>query len=157
MNGYGFLCDEMLTGLARWLRAAGHDTLAAPAGAPDSHLVALAGAQGRVLLTRDRAILSHRAADGIALMLEAASLDGWALELRHRLALDWMLEPFSRCLVCNTRLIPAGPDRAALVPPDARHLGPIQVCGTCDRLYWRGGHVRRMEARLCRWAGPASG
>ena len=26
--------------------------------------------------------------------------------------------------------------------------GPLQLCPACDRLYWPGGHVRRMLARL---------
>ncbi|HSV29659.1 MAG TPA: Mut7-C RNAse domain-containing protein [Candidatus Omnitrophota bacterium] len=150
-----FLCDEMLTGLGRWLRAAGHDTLLAPKGAADGRLVALAGIEGRLLLTRDRAILDHKAAAGIALVLEADGLDGWAVELRRRMGLDWTMAPFTRCLVCNTCLTPARAEHVAAVPEDSRGLGPVQWCVQCRKPYWRGGHVRRMEARLARWVGGA--
>lgn len=151
MSTEGFLCDEMLTGLARWLRAAGYDTLAAPIGAADAHIVALAGAQRRLLLTRDRAILERRAATGIVLVLETGGLEGWAAELAARAGVDWRKAPFTRCLVCNTPLAPALAHQAIQVPEHSRHLGPVQWCATCRKPYWHGGHVRRMEARLARW------
>jgi len=36
------LCDEMLAGLSRWLRAAGHDSLLVNAGANDATVLAAA-------------------------------------------------------------------------------------------------------------------
>ena len=36
------LCDEMLAGLSRWLRAAGHDSLLVNAGANDAAVLATA-------------------------------------------------------------------------------------------------------------------
>lgn len=146
-----FLCDEMLLALARWLRAAGYDAACAVPGLPDALLVARAGAEGRMLLTRDRGILQHKAAAGLALLLEGEDMDAWALELKRRLALDWRLAPFSRCLKCNRPLSPATAEAWAGVPADARILGPLQWCAQCRRPYWRGGHVRRMEARLALW------
>ncbi len=56
-----FLCDEMLWGLGRWLRAAGYATAAR--GLADGELLRRAGAEGRVLLTLDRA-LEARAGPG---------------------------------------------------------------------------------------------
>ena len=51
-----FLADAMLGGLVRWLRALGFDTAYDPA-IHDPELVALADAQARMLLTRDRHLL----------------------------------------------------------------------------------------------------
>lgn len=150
-NGPRFLTDEMLSGLARWLRAAGHDTARAPAGAADGALVALAAAENRLLLTRDRAILERKAAAGLVLVLDGEGVEAWAAELSTRLALDWWAAPFTRCLVCNTALV-AAPDAAGL-PPGANP--PLRWCPACRKPYWRGGHVRRMEARLRRWADGA--
>jgi uncharacterized protein len=142
-----FLTDEMLTGLARWLRAAGHDTRAAPAGAADGALVALAASEGRLLLTRDRAILDRKAAVGLVLVLEGAGLNAWAMELACRIDLDWMAAPFTRCLLCNAPL--EDPPRDYAAPRDA--VGPVRWCPCCGKAYWRGGHVRRMERRLSEW------
>lgn len=146
--------DEMLRGLGRWLRAAGHDTSIAEPGEGDSCLLARSRAEGRVLLTRDRALAGRAGSDGV--WLRASGLDEAARELRDRLGLDWCLAPFTRCLVDNAELDEAGPDASGVVPPRARLLGgPLRRCPACGRLYWPGSHVRRMRARLDAWAMPA--
>lgn len=148
-----FLCDEMLAGLAQWLRAAGYDTLRAERGEADRVLLARALAEDRLLLTRDRAILQHRTAGSQVVVLSGGALEAWAHEMRAEWGLDWLHAPFTRCLVCNTPLVPAPPHAGALVPEQSRRLGPLRWCPTCAKPYWPGGHVRRMLARLRRWAG----
>ena len=49
-----FLCDEMLHGLGRWLRAAGYDTVIADGGLSDRAVAARCTDEHRVLLTKDR-------------------------------------------------------------------------------------------------------
>jgi uncharacterized protein with PIN domain len=145
------LCDEMLKGIGRWLRAAGYDTAIARDGIADDDLLAQARAENRVLLTCDR-VLTARAAPGAVVLLASESLDEAARALREHLAIDWLYAPFSRCLVDNAPLQPA--ERAALarLPERARTgAGPITVCPDCGRIYWPGSHVRRMRARLERW------
>ena len=57
-----FLCDAILGGLAKWLRAAGHDAYFAREGTDisDAHLVRVAIVEGRVLLTSDRGFLERK-------------------------------------------------------------------------------------------------
>ena len=50
------LCDEMLRGLGRWLRAAGYDTVIAEGGLPDRALAKRCAKENRVLLTKDRSL-----------------------------------------------------------------------------------------------------
>ena len=66
-----FLCDEMLRGLARWLRAAGYDTAVAEVGERDGALLARAVAEGRLLVTRDREMNERRGSDGTVVLLVA--------------------------------------------------------------------------------------
>jgi uncharacterized protein len=41
------------------------------------------------------------------------------------------------------------------VPAASRAAGgPLQLCPECRRLYWPGGHVRRMLVRLAEWSQP---
>lgn len=149
-----FLCDEMLAGLARWLRAAGYDADMAPPGAPDRALVECAQAQGRTLLTRDRALLQIKGTADFTHLLQTQNLDGWARELRDDLKLDWMARPFSRCLVCNVELIEADAQALARMPEDSHAgPGPFLECPTCHRGYWPGSHVKRMMRRLQCFAG----
>lgn len=135
-------CDEMLMRLARWLRAAGHDTELAAQGAEDRAVLARAVADGRCLLTRDRGFLERRAAQGRVVLLPSQVLDAQARFLRERLRVDWLYAPFSRCLLCNSPL-----ERAPPLP------GGVETrrCPRCDKLYWSGSHVQRMHARLRGW------
>jgi len=152
-----FLCDRMLHELARWLRAAGHDTVIAPAEMGDGAVLESAVAEGRLLLTCDRA-LARAAGPGEALLLPDTTLDAVATLLRERASVDWLLAPFTRCLLDNTPLVPAEAGAWQRVPERSRGSpGPLERCPDCLRLYWQGGHVRRMEARLRRWSGVDAG
>jgi uncharacterized protein with PIN domain len=146
-----FLTDEMLTGLARWLRAAGYDTAHAPPGTADGTLVDMAAAQARLLVTRDRGILGRKKAVGVVLLLDGQGMDAWAAEMAAKAGVDWRRAPFTRCLLCNTPL--ASPPPGLDLPAAACRLGAVSWCAACRKPYWRGGHVRRMEARLARWGG----
>jgi uncharacterized protein len=144
------LCDEMLSGLGRWLRAAGHDTAVAVPGTDDRAVIAQAEADERLLLTRDRHLAEVVQPRITVLLLEAGTLDAQARELRHRIGLDWLPDPFSRCMLDNTPLVPA--DAAETGPvPDAMRDEPLRRCPACRRVYWPGGHVRRMLLRLEGW------
>ena len=149
------LCDEMLVRLGRWLRAAGYDTVIAEGGMPDAILLARCAAEERILLTRDRHLAA--VADGrvSVVCLDESSIAAQARALRAAQDIDWLHAPFTRCLVDNAPLAPAPPDMAAQVPPASRAAGdPLQLCPTCGRRYWPGGHVRRMLARLAEWNAP---
>ena len=141
-----FLADAMLGRLARWLRAIGCDTAQLPVHVPDTEIVGLARREDRVLLTRDRHLLRElRPPRGF----EVTS-DEPLEQLRSVVAAFGIGKPtafFTRCLVDNTPLREvAHADVADRIPPRARELpGPVFQCATCQRVYWRGSHARRME------------
>jgi uncharacterized protein with PIN domain len=142
----------MLTRLGRWLRAAGYHTAIAEGGMPDAALIARAAAEDRVLLTRDRHLAAVTGGRVRIVRLAESDVAGQACALRAALAIDWRHAPFTRCLVDNTPLAPAPPDMLEQVPSSSRAAGgPLWVCPECGRLYWPGGHVRRMLARLAEW------
>lgn len=141
-----FLCDEMLVGLARLLRAAGYDTYLAEGGEPDSELIKVARREGRILITRDKRL---SAATEESVLVSGWGVDAEAHSLSRALVLDWEFAPFTRCVIDNAHLREATPEELARIPEKARALGgPFRVCPACGRDYWPGTHVRRMEARL---------
>lgn len=145
------VCDEMLRGIGRWLRAAGYDTAYAERGSADRSVLASLAAGDRLLLTCDRR-LAAAAGAGRALLLESDGIEGWAEELARRLGVDWLHAPFTRCLVDNRVLRAAREDERARLPEALRREGAgASICDGCGRIYWDGGHVRRMRARLARW------
>jgi uncharacterized protein with PIN domain len=147
-----FLCDEMLARLGRWLRAAGYDTIIAEGGVPDRLLAARCAEEDRVLLTRDRHLFAVARGVARTMLIAGDGIDETALGLRDALGIDWQHAPFTRCVVDNRPLEPAPPDLAMRVPERSRAAGgPLCVCPACGRLYWPGGHVRRMQQRLTAW------
>jgi len=147
-----FLCDEMLKGLGRWLRAAGYDTLILEDGNADAALLQRAVAEGRLLLTRDRPLMEYRDAPGTVVLLHCNGLSDCAEEATRRLHIDWHFQAFSRCTVCNTSLLNATPEQRQQIPEDARGDEQLLYCPHCDKLYWEGSHVRRMRKRLQHWS-----
>ena len=148
------MCDEMLLRLGRWLRAAGYDTAIAEGGMEDPALIARVAAESRVLLTRDR-LLSIRAEASVPVLLLAADrVDDQARALAAMLGIDWLCAPFTRCIIDNAVLEAAPPEAVEEVPVRSREGGgKLLRCPACLRLYWPGGHVRRMRERLVSWAG----
>lgn len=148
-----YLCDAMLAHLARWLRAAGHDTALVPPHTPDREILAWARSEGRLLLTCDRRLTGR----GVRVLhLPMADIDQLAAELAGRAGVDWQHAPLSRCLVDNTPLRPATAAEIGRLPEPTRRLpGPFHVCPACERIFWPGSHVRRMQARLAAFASHA--
>ncbi len=155
---YRFLCDEMLQGLGRWLRTAGYDTLIAIPGSPDRELIELARSEHRLLITRDRKMAEFKNASEHVMVLQANTLTECVQELSSRLGLNWLYKPFSRCLLCNTLLIQTNAQQQAQLPDNIREGGDRGVyCPNCGKLYWSGGHVRRMRHKLEAFAGEGEG
>lgn len=149
MTAGRFLCDAMLSGLGKWLRAAGHDTAFAPARHVDRTLVRMAHDERRLLLTRDRKILEIRDAAAVTRILRAQHVEGQAAELTAALDIDWLHDPLSRCLVCNDVLQAADEQDLSGVPDDVRATGgPFTYCRSCGKAYWPGGHHGRILGRL---------
>ena len=147
-----FLCDEMLRDLGRWLRAAGYDTVIAEGGLPDRTIVLRCADEDRVLLTRDRHLAATAKGTASVMLVPGEGIDAAARALRRAFGLDWQQAPFTRCLIDNRSLEIAAPELTKLVPERSRHAGgPLRVCPECGRVYWPGGHVRRMQQRLLLW------
>lgn len=149
----GFMCDEMHARLGRYLRAAGYDTAIASAGTNDRDLISQAVSEHRILLTGDRHILSHRASrETEVIILPPNGLEGSVEVLMHCCPINWLIAPFSRCLVDNAPLRPAGDEDILRIPMDARAFGDqINVCPKCRRVYWPGSHFKRMLRKLETW------
>lgn len=140
-----FAADAMLGRLARWLRALGFDTWHLP-DVDDHDLVARADAENRILLTRDRHLVTYLRPRQ-ALLLKSTSPQNQLLEVADRCHIGLTRDLFTRCLICNSPLREATEQEiATLVPDQARtRQGPFLRCPGCGRVYWPGSHVRRMR------------
>ena len=137
-----FVCDAHMGGLARYLRMLGVDALYR-ADFDDDELVAIAGATGRVLLSKDRGLLA-RLPPGLAYGVRELRPRAQLAEVVARFGLASQAAPLTRCLACNTPLVDlALPEAEGRAPPG---VGPLKTCPTCERIYWEGSHHRKMRA-----------
>lgn len=149
-----FIADAHLGGLARLLRMAGLDTLFSNRYA-DAEIVAIAGQDGRIILSRDRELLKRREVSH-GCYVHALDPEAQFREMITRLDLANSLRPFALCLECNLPLAGAAPAEVAdLLPPRVRErCAHFSRCPGCRRVYWEGSHWRRMRERLAGLLAP---
>jgi uncharacterized protein with PIN domain len=149
-----FLCDAMLGGLAKWLRAAGHDALYASedTGTDDREILRLAIEEGRVLLTADKGFTERATVRdgevGFLMVPHAPVEDQLRLIVEH-----FGLERHApRCMRCNGDLEEITREAAGhRVPPKvAGRQEEFFRCRGCGRLLWYGTHWERIGDRLGR-------
>jgi uncharacterized protein with PIN domain len=145
-----FFCDAMLGGLSKWLRAAGYDA-AFEHGIDDPDLLARGMATGRVVLSSDGGIFERnvvRRGRVRALFVPRGLrvLEQLAFVLRE-LALP-MRAP--RCMGCGGALVERPKAEVATEVPEATFAWCERYwrCAACAKLFWRGTHWRRIQARL---------
>jgi len=142
----------MFQRLGSWLRAAGYDTVIEQDGRADYELLQQALKENRLLITRDKKLLEHRRAPGTVVLLDCDGLDDCAHALSQQLSIDWLHQPFVRCMVCNTLLRPASHEQTSTLPEKIQSQIDAPVyCSVCNKVYWDGGHVERMRERLEKW------
>jgi uncharacterized protein with PIN domain len=143
-----FIADSHLGALARLLRMAGFDTLYRNDYA-DREIVAIAVAQSRIVLSRDRDLLKRRAVAHGCYVHATVPAQQFS-EVVRRLDLEGAMQPFSRCLRCNAPLHEIARDAVRdRLPPSVRSAQThFSQCRDCRRIYWPGTHWQSMRDRL---------
>lgn len=150
-----FVLDVHLGRLAGYLRLAGFDTVYHN-HCPDETLAAIAQAERRILVTRDRELLKRRAIEWGYWVRETRP-HRQLTEVVRRFDLGPLVEPFSRCGRCNGLLEPVATQEVAdRLPPRTREAHhEFHRCRGCARLYWKGSHVAAIERLLASATKPA--
>ncbi len=140
-----FLADHMLGKLARYLRFMGYDTYYPDGGMSDDEIIALAGEENRVILTRDKELAARSGGYFVR-------SDDYREQLRDvvshfQLGCEAML---SRCSLCNTPLVRVSREAVRGRVPQYvyEHTEEFYMCPTCKRIYWYGTHTERIERFL---------
>ncbi len=153
MNAGGeltFICDAMLGGLARWLRAAGYDA-EFEYGIDDGELLRRAKECGRMILSSDGPLFERNIiTDGTIPALYVPQQLSKLQQLRFvmgELALP-MRSP--RCMACGGELAEV-PKHAVMgeAPPLAfKNCEKFWRCRRCGKLLWHGTHWQKITKRL---------
>ena len=134
----------MLGSLARKLRIFGYDTLFFRDGS-DADLENVAIAEGRVIVTGDRALTEHANRRGLLTLLVDGDSDRARLACLFAQARSvslFLRAGGPRCAICNSGLerVSRGVAEASLPNTVAARHRLFFRCQTCNKLYWRGGH-----------------
>ena len=67
-------------------------------------------------------------------------------EVLERFDLWRSVDPFSRCSICNSLVLPVPGEEVQeeLLPGTRRHYQDFWRCGRCGRIYWKGAHYRSL-------------
>jgi uncharacterized protein with PIN domain len=142
--------------LAKWLRMMGYDSLFFD-GSDDSHMVARALAEGRVILTRDTEIMKRRHITSgrlKAVLIDSEEPEWQIRQLIDTLNLTHQFKPFTLCLECNQPLIERSQEEVKdRVPPYVyKTQSQYMECPACHRIYWRGTHWEAMTRKIKEFA-----
>lgn len=139
-----FVLDTHLGRLAAYLRAFGFDALYRN-DADDVDLAAIAAAESRILLSRDRGLLKRKAVI-YGYCVRDTDPRQQITDVLQRFASRDEIRLWQRCLHCNGELVEV--DKAAiydrLEPKTQRYYDDYSRCTDCGQIYWRGSHVDAM-------------
>jgi len=140
-----FMVDINVGKLARLLRMAGIDTWYDPELA-EAELARQAAAHDRILLSRNRDLLRRKIITW-GHLVRAGQPEEQLLEVISLYGLQERLAPFSRCLECNTLLLPVEKSTILhrLEPLTKKYYQRFKRCPDCDRIYWQGSHHQHMQ------------
>jgi len=145
-----FVADAMLGSVARKLRIFGFDSLYA-AHVPDDEILKIGIKQGRVILTADKEFFKRVVKAGAACVLVSGA--GSIEDLVHILAKNGVTSVDldgigSRCSSCNGLLEhrTLAQVKDYLPARVAELQSEFYQCSACRKVYWEGGHMRRIRA-----------
>jgi len=138
-----FIADAMFGTLAKWMRVLGYDTVYAK-GLEDGVIVALAREENRILITRDKD-LARRV--GNSLFINSDVLEDQISKVTDNYPVD-KSRILTRCLLCNSVLIPVSKSEVEGVPPGVlEREKEFQKCEKCDKYFWPATHYENMVKR----------
>lgn len=143
-----FIADNHLGKLTKYLRILGFDTLYRN-DFHDDELAKISYQDERILLTRDRGLLMRKEIIR-GVLIRSREPREQMREVLSRYQLQNNIQPFQRCLDCNTTLIPVDKEHVKdrLQPLTKRYYNDFHLCQNCDKLYWKGSHYEHINKFL---------
>jgi uncharacterized protein with PIN domain len=147
-----FIVDHNVGKLAKWLRMMGYDTLFFT-GDDDWQMIITALNEGRVILTRDTALMKMGViASGRlkAVLIHSDKPEEQIRQVVDTLDLDYNSGFFTVCLECNRLLEKRTRQQVKdRVPPYVfKTQKSYMECPSCHRIYWKGTHWQAMTRKI---------
>jgi uncharacterized protein with PIN domain len=143
-----FVLDTHLGKLSSLLRLCGFDAIRLE---DDADVANVSAHDGRIALTRDVGLLK-RGIVRYGYWIRHTDPELQLAEVLEQFDLADRMEPFSRCLRCNTPIaaVDAGTVSDRLLPRTRVNFQDFRHCPGCGRIYWQGSHYGRLAALVQR-------
>ena len=140
-----FVLDTHLGKLAKFMRICGFDAFYRN-DLNDPEIIILSVTEKRVILTRDRNLLKNKTVTH-GYWIRSQQPPEQLREVLNRFDLKNSMQPFTRCLECNTKIIEVSKESilSQLLPKTKLCYQEFWQCGNCKRIYWKGSHWERMR------------
>lgn len=150
-NSLKFLVDRTAGRLARWLRILGFDAEYAATCDPAT-IVRLARQSGRKTITRNGSLAQRLGKD--SMLLESEHVADQLRQVIGEVGAE-RCDPFSRCNICNAKLVPIAKEDTKGRVPEYVYVNHdlFSVCPVCGRYFWQGTHWQRMREVIERIVG----
>lgn len=148
LKEHRFIVDVNVGKLASLLRMLGLDTAYNPKWG-DAQIAELAWQEGRIVLSRDKGLLKRKKIEYGRLLRNHQPLQQLK-EVLQFYGLQNGFSMFTRCLRCNSKLQPVPKEsiQHLLLPKTRKYYDYFCICPDCERIYWQGSHLQRMQHLL---------
>lgn len=139
-----FILDVHLGKLARYLRMLGFDALYRK-DYTDFEIIYLSKETGRIILTRDLDLLKSKHVSR-GYLIKNTDLSGQIKEVIERFNLLSLINPFSLCLCCNSKVQKIDKEyvRGKISPEIYSDFNEFSICIGCGKIFWKGSHYQSM-------------
>lgn len=147
-----FIADKSLSKLVKKLRMLGIDC-AYKGDYTIEQLFTISADENRILIT-DKPLPETKRVHVIR--LSKNDINEMLLELGDFIPYDELVNPFSRCLKCNSLLVKVNKNddndfkSAVQAIPERIRSSDLQLmgCENCRKVFWQGSHFQRMKSEL---------
>jgi uncharacterized protein with PIN domain len=150
-----FILDEMLKGLIRWLRFLGfHAFTFAEWEKMNSQLTS--EAKFILVTASEKNLKKYQAKNLTSMLLKSDAISDQLAELNEQLNIFDQMEPLTICSECNIKIETIGKESVKSQIPDKiyKFYNHFWHCPNCKRIYWEGGHIKRLKDKLIRMGVP---
>lgn len=140
-----FIADVHLGKLARYLRMLGFDTIYKN-DFLKKEIIKIAKSEKRIILSRSRKLLKIKDITH-GYCIASTDTEKQLKLILNRFDLTKNIKPFSRCMICNSKLKSVPKEKIIdKIPPKVKELhSDFAQCPNCKKIYWKGTHYIRMK------------
>ena len=144
-----FIADAMLGRLAKWMRIIGCDVEYFPE-ISDNEISERAYHSGRIILTRDTMLIRRKINRENCFFIKYDHYQDQLKQVVKAFSIDPMKNLFTRCLLCNKKLLTVDKISVADSVPEYVYYtqDSFKTCSSCNRLYWKATHKNNVVEQL---------